>query len=252
MAQPPVNFAFLEERNRRAVLALERATGRASLRDDPETIRAVADNAPRLGDVFNTSLLPIAKELRREGVDPDAISLIVGDTSSALPEYNFIILDWRKVESAALGSGSMYDAEDLYVGLSHELGHFLHERSMTIPHEEALFYYQTLPIHADRPNEHLAFYWEGEQARRFGWSKTRYERHLRFAYPKEGGLSALEREARTQFMELTSPSRRPDAQRPHAAPAISPDVHVKRHRRGALTHRRSDLSVHVSGHRRRV
>jgi hypothetical protein len=233
MTQPRIDFDKITEGTIRIARRF-RAQGISFTTDDilsnVNAFKIVMANAAKLNDVFDLGVMPIAKELRREGINPAEIRVIVGNRTVAFPEFNIITVSENELEAASYPE-SVYTAEDLYVTLSHEMGHFLSEQSGIISVEEAEFYHKTIPIHADRPHEQVSVYWEGEQVRKFGWSKNRYRRHVYLLYSGGDPGAVTEREAREQFMELTSPetpSRRPR------------EVHVREHlRRRIVEHLKS-------------
>ena len=187
-----------------------------------------------LRDIIDVEQLVIKHELRKNGIEPGEIRIVlVGPLSTySYPDYNYM----------AIGSDALDGPpENLYVMISHELAHFKQNRTGEIDIDEATRQAEAEDVHVRRPVEQEAIFWETQQAAKFGWGRDEYdafvarlfpEREIARLDPIDQESLAIERQERAYAAMPVLSRRPPEAPRPHASSGLS-DVHVRQHRRRA-------------------
>ena len=160
-------------------------------------IDTMVEHSMALRDFVDVNLLVNRHVLRQEGIEPGAVRIILNPavrmSSFALPNYHLIVLDPTDLEKRR--------PDQIYTMLAHELTHLKQHLSGEFPLERMGDVIRIHRIHSNRPHEIEAFFWETQQAARFGWGREEYKEYTEILYPKGRGIPAqyaTERELRTR------------------------------------------------------
>lgn len=135
-----------------------------------KNIELMVKNSVSLRDIIDIEVLVNRHELRKIGIEPGAIRILLGPNSFSLPDSHLMVLNEKDLDRAR--------AEDSYVVIAHELTHFRQMLSGDMTQEQAEEHMRNHRRHVDRPHEIDAFFWEAQQATKFGWSREEYNDFL--------------------------------------------------------------------------
>ena len=147
----------------------------------PETIEVLVRNSIPMRDFIDVEQLVNRHVLRQDGIEPGSVRVVMGNLGSSfiVPEWHLLVVDGTDLRE------STENSEFLYVMMAHELTHFRQQLGQVRSSQEFKASVRRYRLHANRPHEQEAFFWEAQQATKFGWGREDYERYLRVIYPEK-------------------------------------------------------------------